>query len=443
MKLISPANQLVSIYLGKQKIKGDGLYRLSSFAIPVNIDNGVLLFHNMTKELVFLSSSLQDIDASVREYLIAHWFLVPDSCNERKISNDLSNLLRFHPFTDSGKSFTILPSTDCNARCFYCFEKDLCKATMDYDTAIQVVNFIKSQTNSKPFKLRWFGGEPLINHEIINYICSELNHSPGKTFVSSLITNGYLLNKEILNEAINEWNLESVQITLDGTAEIYNKAKNYIYDDANAFRVVMDNIKNIADSSVSLKIRLNIDLYNLTDMFSLIDQLGLEIRNKKNISISAVPLFEKAGAFPIDRDETKRETLYEGISRINKKIRATGFVSAERNLLGVRSNCCGADSNHAIVISPTGELLRCEHITGEQIVGTVFDGVSTISTGVWNEYLPDLEICGSCALYPTCYRLKGCLESEVCTDTIREHRINRLVKQLEQIYLNFKKQLDK
>ena len=59
---------------------------------------------------------------------------------------------------------TILTTTGCNARCYYCYEKGIKPQAMDIETAEKVVMFIKDNYHNKPVHLSWFGGEPL-NHD--------------------------------------------------------------------------------------------------------------------------------------------------------------------------------------------------------------------------------------------------------------------------------------
>lgn len=42
-----------------------------------------------------------------------------------------------------------------------------------------------------------------------------------------MTSNGYIFNDELVEKAKNEWKLKNIQITLDGTRDVYNKAKNY------------------------------------------------------------------------------------------------------------------------------------------------------------------------------------------------------------------------
>ena len=73
----------------------------------------------------------------------------------------------------------------------------------------------------------------------------------GREFTSSMISNSYLFDLETIIHAKNFWNLTNVQVTLDGTAPVYNKIKNYIYkDDTNPFQTIIKNMHNLLENDI-------------------------------------------------------------------------------------------------------------------------------------------------------------------------------------------------
>ena len=73
------------------------------------------------------------------------------------------------------KHYRIWPTSACNARCYYCFEKGIKYQTMTKEVADAVINFIAGRLNEgDTLKVEWFGGEPLLNPDIIDYIFTAL-----------------------------------------------------------------------------------------------------------------------------------------------------------------------------------------------------------------------------------------------------------------------------
>ncbi len=91
-------------------------------------------------------------------------------------------------------NFTLLVSRNCNCACKYCFEK-----TYDKNVSKEVVKKLISrmkEINSR--HLSFFGGEPLVNWEVIPY-AFECAEEIGLDLKYGLITNGVLLDAEKLD----------------------------------------------------------------------------------------------------------------------------------------------------------------------------------------------------------------------------------------------------
>lgn len=436
MITIIPANQSILSILGKQHYTRDDKYRLSSFCLCQPVAEGTLMFNNLTKELLIVESPFSALDDSEYLSLIERWFFVEDSSDELKTSRELADIFRYSIQKRYYKSFTILPTTGCNARCFYCFEKGLRPQTMTQTTATQVAKFIEANSKSaEAISLRWFGGEPLLNIPAIDTICSILKSDLFK-FSSSIVTNGYLFNEALVTQAIQKWNLSKVQITLDGTEATYNETKAYVYKNCNAYQTVLNNLLILCNNGIRLNIRLNIDEYNLSDMHALVQELSLLLPSKQRISITAVPLFEHAGATERPRSEDQREFLLQEINKLNQFAYSLGFNQNMKLNTNIQVNCCGADSKDSVVIMPNGDLIRCEHIVENAVHGNVYSN-STMSNGVWMDYCQPIDICTDCANYPTCYRLIGCEEFENCSPTIKKWRIFNLRERMIAEYERF------
>ena len=93
------------------------------------------------------------------------------------------------------RKFIIFTTTKCNAHCTYCYEEGIMAMTMIRKTAEDVAEYIMSHSNrDNEVRIRWFGGEPLMNTEAIRTIADRLNEE-GVDFTSEIFTNGDLLPK--------------------------------------------------------------------------------------------------------------------------------------------------------------------------------------------------------------------------------------------------------
>ena len=102
---------------------------------------------------------------------------------------------------------TILVTRKCNLKCEYCYQEHNEK-NMSREISNQIVDIVR-RYNIKNISL--FGGEPLINWEIIKHIVDELTHEDVQY---GLITNGLLLDDEKLD--FIEKNKIALAISYDG-----------------------------------------------------------------------------------------------------------------------------------------------------------------------------------------------------------------------------------
>jgi len=134
-------------------------------------------------------------------------------------------------FDNTSLNVTILTTLACNMKCVYCFEQGLSSSlSMKKQTAEALCDWISlriKEIHPKKLIVTFFGGKPLINLSILNYLSVTLNRIAKRKKVDfgiELITNGLLLTKEIVQNLIN-CGLELVKVTLDGDEDIHNKMR--------------------------------------------------------------------------------------------------------------------------------------------------------------------------------------------------------------------------
>lgn len=79
------------------------------------------------------------------------------------------------------ESFEIMinPTLDCNLHCWYCYENHIKDSIISPSTLVKIKNFINNTISHKPqlktITLSFFGGEPLINFDIVSQIITFTN----------------------------------------------------------------------------------------------------------------------------------------------------------------------------------------------------------------------------------------------------------------------------
>lgn len=403
----------------------DCSFRKSSFCYEVEVEGKRLFYNTLTKECLFID--VNDNEDYVKRELIKKWFYVPNEFDELKFVDDIRDVLNYTLCQTNGiKGYTILPTTDCNARCFYCFEAKSQKITMSDEIANKVVEYIYRShcKEANELDIVWFGGEPLYNQNAIDIICTGLKEK-NVGYKSIMISNGYLFDKPTIEKAKELWNLHKVQITLDGTEKIYNKVKAYKNKDKNAYERVLNNIGDLLDSAIKVTIRLNIDAYNMNDVKLLVDELAYRYKGKKGLSVYSHTLFEDVDRCNFKRTNERRKEICDFQRELEKDIVSLGLDSYPYTIKSeFMTHFCMADSLNSIVILPDGHLTKCESCLDGNYVGTIDDDkLNDDMFAYYGARYEKLEECKTCLLYPECIRLKVCHEAEICHKEFREKKI--------------------
>lgn len=120
---------------------------------------------------------------------------------------------------------------DCNLRCKYCFagtgEYHGARGMMSAETGKKAIDFVIANSGSrKNIEIDYFGGEPLMNFDVVKEIteyAKEQGEKHGKNFRFTVTTNGILLDDE-KKEYINK-NMSNVVLSLDGRKEVNDRMR--------------------------------------------------------------------------------------------------------------------------------------------------------------------------------------------------------------------------
>ena len=423
-----PTPKLIEMLGGTAK-KEDRKYRFAKYCLDTITDNGDKAVFNTLTESVVLIRKGEELDEESITYLVENLFMVPEEFDDNQRCDKL--WAETHPKNKEMKrnfnTYTIFTTTDCNARCFYCYEKGVDKIKMSKETALRVADFIEKSKGEKTnsISITWFGGEPTTNPEAIDIICQKLQEK-GIKYKTNIISNGYLFDDALVEKAKTLWKLTSAQITIDGTESVYNKAKNYIYGkDINAFQVVTNNIERLLKAGIAITIRMNVDLYNAEDIKTLIPALQERFSPYGKIySLYINPLFE-AFTENTKRDEEKEKKLYEKFLELDTLLESYGHPGQfHRNY---PKHMCMGDNIHSITVLPNGRIGVCEHFIDSEYIGNIDDGILDVDKMVeWKEASKnDMDICQECPFKGNCYRITHCLEQTYCNKYIRDRKIYR------------------
>ncbi len=434
MQIIYKANEDISGLWDEGKIRS-ATYRLLTYTLLEAVEGGTLLANTVTGEMVLLDGEeMQKISALPCDYapwmdeLIKKHFLVRAESDDMKTADTLRTILRTIGGSKEINAYVIAPTTNCNARCFYCYQYGTKHENMTDETADKLVEFIDTHHGSKEVAITWFGGEPMVGIRQIDRICKGLKDR-NIPFKSRMISNGYLFDESIAKRIKEDWNFTDVQITLDGTEKVYNEIKAYVNPCESPFQRVMQNIEHLIDNGIKVNVRLNLGFHNADDLMTLAQELVEKFKDRDNLYAYPAMLYDDCGSDPFHFSEGDEERLHEKWKPLAQTLSVLGvkhFKVALPHLISVQ---CMADGDDCVLITPSGKIGKCEHHVNDHFVGDIENGITNKAEFRYYAERTLTPRCGKCVLFPSCVRLKMCasqrecipLRSETLTQTVRSN----------------------
>lgn len=343
--------------------------------------------------------------------LITQKFLISNDYDEKKIV-DASRYRR--AYGEKSAYIRILTTTSCNARCSYCYEKGFKTEFMNMNTAEAIVKFILKMPKMEKIYIHWFGGEPLLNIKVIDFIMksvySKLKKRGTDVFVY-FTSNGSLLNEKLCEKARVEWHANYFQITIDDIGEKYNKIKNYINKSYNYERVI-NNIDYLLQNEIKVILRINYKPFEVEKVKKIIEVLSNRFIHycKDNLLIfDPAPIFETQIKLNCSNCQNKYN-MFEPAKFLYEK----NLLSASNAFdLNVKGGQCYACHQGSFVISPNGDLYKCTVAMKDEKskVGSVYTGIDRNKT-YFDWVNPKLtKKCDKCVFLPICQG--GCKAGEL------------------------------
>lgn len=367
------------------------MVKFSRFTHVYDVGGAYALYHSLRMKPVYLSQGVYEslrawlassfcdqiadapdsISAEVKE--LARWKILSQSDDEDE------KVLKFIKSRIPRPSISIcyfILSEQCNLACKYCFlgNHDLTKRkrfsseSMSKETADQAIKFFIRQMkesgsyleDNKP-AIIFYGGEPMINFEVLEYTASKINSLRDrekylKNAEMSIVTNGLLLNEERIKR-LKDLNV-SIAISIDGVTAESNAMRVDVFGRPVYGRILksIELCKNVG-ADISLSVTLSEEtVQNTRSVLDLIDKYGIKsvgfnIMMSSDTFVLPQSYNQQAAQFIIDEFiELRERGIYE--DRMMRKLKA--FSKAQ-----VYFSDCGATAGGQIVVAPGGQVGIC------------------------------------------------------------------------------------
>jgi uncharacterized protein len=350
-------------------------------------------------------------------------FLVPAEIDELAAMTTRNRLQRFGGET---LFLTIAPTLGCNFECPYCFESKNSAGSMDAETERALLKFARSHVHAtKQILVTWFGGEPTLCLDLIERVQSALQRLAHEKSVSllpaSMVTNGYLLDRAAARR-LSDLDIKDIQITLDGPRESHDRRRTLV-GGGPTFDHIIANIESALDL-LQITIRMNIDRSNADAAVALARELNDRgILGKANLYFA--PIADAGGSCTDVKGLCLAPAAFSQLQvELYRRLQQDGINHMEYPMLAPGGHC-GADSDNAFVISPSGDLFKCwEEISLDRShsIGSIFfEDRSPRQQANRDKYLAwdplSLPTCQRCNVLPLC--MGGCPRQSLEKERIR------------------------
>lgn len=278
---------------------------------------------------------------------------------------------------------------DCNLACKYCFAEEGeyhgRRALMSYEVGKKALDFlIKSSGNRRNLEVDFFGGEPLMNFQVVKDLVKygrEQEKIHNKHFRFTLTTNGVLLDDDIMAFANKE--MDNVVLSIDGRKEIHDFMRPS-RNGKGSYDLILPKFIKLAESRNQSKyyVRGTFTHNNLDfskDVMHLAELGFKQISMEPVVSLPEEPYALTQEDIPIICEEydklakwmIERKKEGKGFNFFHFMLDLSGGPCVAKRLSG-----CGSGTEY-LAVTPWGDIYPCHQFVGESeyLLGNVDEGI--------------------------------------------------------------------
>lgn len=391
-------------------------------------------------------------------YLDSYHNLFEGVVNENTINNALRNL----------SQIVFETTTLCNLRCEYCcygegyntfdsrrfqnghLKFETAKAILDY-LSILFKKEVSSTAPLEPFAISFYGGEPLMNFDVIERIVdyAENLDFQNRQLVFTMTTNATLLSKHATFLREHKFKL---LVSLDGDKvhDAYRKTINQ----QDSFEIVMHNLQKTKDKFPDwfASFRYNAVYTNISNIKDVVKWFRMTFNKVPNFSPLHTPT-EGAKEYVKIKTMTAKYEIPEDIrfsddliaqSPINKRVMEfcdslfQNTIYKETNMFeGRRDIPTGTciPLSKRMFVSYDGKIHPCEKVNRDHPLGEIYEdgSVSLNFEKIADEFMCRLSaqkpICQKCYLQMCCTKCIMCFNGKICEDFTSKQQFTSLLSQ--------------
>jgi len=277
------------------------------------------------------------------------------------------------------KSMCLNVAHDCNLRCEYCFASKgdfgQGRMLMSLKVGKKAIDFlIKNSKNRHNIELDFFGGEPLMNFDVVKGVVEyarSLEKKEDKNFRFTITTNGTLLTDEIADYINKE--MYNVVLSIDGRKEVNDKMR-ISPNGSGCYDIIVPKFKRLVekrDEDKSYYVRATYTHYNTDfakDVMHLYDLGFDQISAEPVVCDKDLPYALTDADLPLIFDEYDK--LADQIVALRKSGKHINFfhymIDLDNGPCAIRRLRGCSCGNEYIAVTPEGDIYPCHQFVGEK-----------------------------------------------------------------------------
>ncbi len=361
-----------------------------------------------------VNSGSVHITDPVAFYAITHWGLTQADLQAQFPGEDLQGLFKdIQALIDAGKLFApeieftestarrgtppqvikalcLHVSHTCNLTCDYCFAQagryHGAQALMSYEVGRRALDFLIAHSGThKNLEVDFFGGEPLMNWQVVKDLVAyarEIEGKADKNFRFTLTTNGLLLDDDVIAFANEE--MSNVVLSLDGRKEIHDSLRRTV-NGKGSYDLILPKFQQFVQARKGKNYYMRGTFTHNNPDFTQ-DLYHMAQQGFRSLSMEPV-VCAPGSAYALTQEDIAvvlRE--YEALALEMSKRKGTKeeFSFYHYNLDLKHGPCiykriagCGSGTNY-LAVTPAGELYPCHQFVGETeaCMGDVWQGIT-------------------------------------------------------------------
>ncbi|MEF2964784.1 radical SAM protein [Paenibacillus sp. M1] len=373
-----------------------------------------ILLDSISKDNPLLIDDHSAASSSVVGALLEGGFIVRQDSDELSIIEEKYN----SAVASQTFSVTIATTLNCNLSCYYCYQEHSA-IQLNREICDRILFHIEqrlTQGNYKKLIVDWYGGEPLLALESIEYLSKKLIGLTSNLHIdykASMVTNGTRLTPAVV-DSLDKLQVSSIQITLDGPPSIHNNNRPY-RGGKPSFDSVLNGIQAAA-KKIDTFIRINVNQETLPAAYELLDRLAdlhLSSNGRKVVPyISMIgPLSSACGSLndetiPVGEFYANALNFQKEVLRRFPNLEVEDVVEIPKSI----RRACGAQNPNSLCIHPSGQVFKCgldihDSSLGASYIWDDYDHHSNF--GRWHNLSPlKINECIDCRFLPLC--MGGC-----------------------------------